>query len=333
MEATTLDLERQLLFAGLRVTRSRTTVLAAVHAHPHADTDMVVDAARQTLPDLSRQAVHDSLRALVETRLVRQLQLGPVVRFEAQGDDHHHALCTSCGRIANVDCVRDGPSCLSPTDIRGFTVNDVDVVYRGLCPDCAEQHGVLPPAQDRQRDGRRPASHADDGARPEPPSRREPDTPVAPPTPPAVVARSPSYPASRRARLGRSASRPQPDPLTPQPGQPWPQPDPPLTWTDGILAATAGRDQPRPAASLPTDPEPTGEPEAPPTAEDTQPLWDPAEPRRSRSRPPAADDLPHPTLPVETVGHGPSGPDTSPPAADAPTRRRARHEASRPQPV
>ena len=32
--------------AGLRVTRPRVAVLAAVHAHPHADTDSIIGAVR-----------------------------------------------------------------------------------------------------------------------------------------------------------------------------------------------------------------------------------------------------------------------------------------------
>ena len=43
---TTSDLERMLRGAALRVTRPRVAVLAAVHDHPHADTDAIIDAVR-----------------------------------------------------------------------------------------------------------------------------------------------------------------------------------------------------------------------------------------------------------------------------------------------
>ncbi|MCL2466093.1 MAG: transcriptional repressor [Micrococcales bacterium] len=138
MEVTTLDVERLIRVAGLRVTRSRSAVLEAVHGHPHAGVDMIVDAARRTLPDLSRQGVHDALRALGEAGLVRRFQLGSMVRFEPQnGDDHHHVVCTSCGRLADVKCVAGHSPCVSPVDTRDFLVTMVDVVYLGVCPDCA----------------------------------------------------------------------------------------------------------------------------------------------------------------------------------------------------
>ena len=45
---TTSDFERMLRGAALRVTRPRVAVLAAVHAHPHADTDSIIGAVRRT---------------------------------------------------------------------------------------------------------------------------------------------------------------------------------------------------------------------------------------------------------------------------------------------
>ncbi|MEO6509373.1 MAG: transcriptional repressor, partial [Nocardioides sp.] len=64
------DVSQRLRGVGLRVTRPRLAVLAAVHALPHADTDAVIGAVRRDLPDVSHQAVYDSLRTLTESGLV-----------------------------------------------------------------------------------------------------------------------------------------------------------------------------------------------------------------------------------------------------------------------
>ena len=45
--------------AELRVTRPRLAVLAAVAEYPHADTNTIVGVVRQSLPEVSRQAVYD----------------------------------------------------------------------------------------------------------------------------------------------------------------------------------------------------------------------------------------------------------------------------------
>ena len=62
---TTSNFEHMLRGAGLRVTGPRVAVLAAVHDHPHADTDSITGAVREDLGVVvSLQAVYDVLRAL-----------------------------------------------------------------------------------------------------------------------------------------------------------------------------------------------------------------------------------------------------------------------------
>ena len=124
---------------GLRVTRPRTAVLSAVHDHPHADTDSLIDAVRQDSGEVSHQAVYDVLRALTTADLVRCIEPpGSVPRYEARvGDNHHHIVCRSCGAIADVDCAVGAAPCLAPSDDHGFTIDEAEVVYRGLCPDCS----------------------------------------------------------------------------------------------------------------------------------------------------------------------------------------------------
>src|SRR5580658_2045180 len=129
--------------ADLRVTRPRVAVLEAVDAHPHADTETIFSAVRIALPDVSRQAVYDSLNALTAVGLVRRIQpSGPVARYESRvGDNHHHVVCRSCGVIADVDCAVGDAHCLRPSDdggvLEGFEIDEVEVVYWGLCPDCS----------------------------------------------------------------------------------------------------------------------------------------------------------------------------------------------------
>nr|WP_272955039.1 Fur family transcriptional regulator [Kribbella shirazensis] len=125
--------------AALRVTRPRMAVLRAVHRHPHADTDGIIRATRDELPDVSHQAVYDVLRALADAGLVRRIQpAGSVARYEARvGDNHHHLVCRSCGTIVDVDCAVGHAPCLTASDDRGFVVDEAEVVYWGLCPTCA----------------------------------------------------------------------------------------------------------------------------------------------------------------------------------------------------
>ncbi len=125
--------------ADLRVTRPRVAVLTAVHQHPHADTDSIISYVRADHGEVSHQAVYDVLRALTSAGLVRRIEpAGSVARYEARvGDNHHHAVCRSCGTIADVDCAVGDTPCLTASDDRGFKIEEAEVVYWGLCPDCA----------------------------------------------------------------------------------------------------------------------------------------------------------------------------------------------------
>ena len=139
------DYAEQLRMAEMRVTRPRVAVLEAVHANPHADTDTIFGAVRAGLPEVSRQAVYDVLHALTDAGLVRRIQpSGSVARYESRvGDNHHHVVCRTCGVIADVDCAVGDPPCLTPSDddanLDGFVLDEAEVIYWGLCPDCSTQ--------------------------------------------------------------------------------------------------------------------------------------------------------------------------------------------------
>jgi Fe2+ or Zn2+ uptake regulation protein len=131
--------------ADLRVTRPRVAVLEALRDHPHADTETILSAVRNGLPDVSRQAVYDVLNALTAVGLVRRIQpLGMVARYESRvGDNHHHVVCRSCGVIADVDCAVGEAPCLTPsnndTALEGFVLDEAEVIYWGLCPQCSTE--------------------------------------------------------------------------------------------------------------------------------------------------------------------------------------------------
>ena len=133
------ELEELLRGAALRVTKPRVAVLTAVYAHPHADTDEIIGAARAELSDVSHQAVYDVLRVLTSAGLVRRIQpSGSLARYESRiGDNHHHLVCRSCGSITDVDCAVGDAPCLVASDDHGYAIDQAEVTYWGLCPSCS----------------------------------------------------------------------------------------------------------------------------------------------------------------------------------------------------
>ncbi|QAY64891.1 transcriptional repressor [Xylanimonas allomyrinae] len=125
--------------AALRITKPRLAVISAVDRLAHPDTESVIAAVREAIPDVSHQTVYDSLRTLSDLGILRRIQpAGSVARYETRtGDNHHHLVCRSCGAVVDVDCAIGETICLTPSEDHGFQIDEAEVVYWGVCPQCA----------------------------------------------------------------------------------------------------------------------------------------------------------------------------------------------------
>ncbi len=125
---------------GLRVTAPRLATLAVVEEHQHSDAEFIAGEVRERLGSVSTQAVYDVLHALTEKGLVRRVSIDSrKARFEIHaGDNHHHMVCSNCGKIENIPCVTGEAPCLTPEDHLGFDIGVAEVLFVGLCPACRE---------------------------------------------------------------------------------------------------------------------------------------------------------------------------------------------------
>jgi Fur family transcriptional regulator, stress-responsive regulator len=126
---------------GYRVTGQRLAVLRAVAREPHLTADAVAETVRAELGAISLQAVYDVLAVLVDVGLIRRIQpAGSPARFEARvRDNHHHVICRSCGRTADVDCAVGTAPCLTAIDNKGYEIDEAEVIYWGRCAECQPQ--------------------------------------------------------------------------------------------------------------------------------------------------------------------------------------------------
>ena len=120
------------------MTAQRVAVLAAVSGRPHATADEVAKVVRAEIGVISRQAVYDALGILADKSLIRRIQpAGSPARYEDRtGDNHHHLICRTCGRMADVDCAVGAAPCLTPAADAGFEIDEAEVIYWGRCPEC-----------------------------------------------------------------------------------------------------------------------------------------------------------------------------------------------------
>ena len=136
-----IDAAHALREHGLHVTPQRLAVLESVSSHQHATADSVIDLVRSSIGTVSRQAVYDSLSALVDAGILRRIEpAGSPARYETRvGDNHHHVVCRTCGSLADVDCALGDTPCLTAANYQGFVIDEAEVVYWGTCPQCTEQ--------------------------------------------------------------------------------------------------------------------------------------------------------------------------------------------------
>jgi Fur family transcriptional regulator, stress-responsive regulator len=87
------------------------------------------------MPTISLKTVYQVLHDLQELGEVRALEVGTgATRFHTAGE-HHHLVCRGCAAI--VDVAFDASLVVLPNQRKyGFAIDEVELTFRGLCPNC-----------------------------------------------------------------------------------------------------------------------------------------------------------------------------------------------------
>jgi Fe2+ or Zn2+ uptake regulation protein len=124
---------------GLRVTPQRQAIfglLQDVDSHPTVES--LFDSARSQMPTISRRTVYQTVHDLESLGEVALLDVGTgSIRVDPNVEHaHQHLVCTQCGTVRDV--LLDIADLRVPARFRReFTVEAVEVVFRGVCEQCA----------------------------------------------------------------------------------------------------------------------------------------------------------------------------------------------------
>lgn len=137
----------------MQVTAQRLAVLQAVGDAPHGTAAEIATVAREDIGTVSLQAVYDALATLSEKGIIRRIQpAGSPARYEDRtGDNHHHLICRTCGRMVDVDCAVGETPCLTAGESSGFEIDEAEVIYWGTCPDCLQTEPLQASTDRRQQ--------------------------------------------------------------------------------------------------------------------------------------------------------------------------------------
>ncbi|MBQ1949975.1 MAG: transcriptional repressor [Clostridia bacterium] len=134
------EIAKMLSSRGIRPTQQRLAVydyLLQHRTHPSADT--IYGALIEQNPTFSRTTVYNSLHTLVQAALVKELTMDTEERhYDADIRPHGHFHCRQCGEIADIRLDGDLLQALRPA---GYTVQEQEVYFSGLCPACGEATG------------------------------------------------------------------------------------------------------------------------------------------------------------------------------------------------
>jgi Fur family transcriptional regulator, stress-responsive regulator len=134
------QIAEQLRRHALRATAARVAVYAAVAGlDGHPDVQRIIARVHADGDSVSTQAVYDCLATLTGAGLLRRIEpAGSPARYETRvGDNHHHIVCRACGATQDIDCGVGAAPCLEPgAGTGGFAVDEAEVTFWGLCPDC-----------------------------------------------------------------------------------------------------------------------------------------------------------------------------------------------------
>ena len=127
---------------GWRVTPQRRAVAEVLTGdHVHLTPEEVHERAKDRLPEVSLATVYNTLREMVAMGEVLELRIGDgPARYDPNThSEHHHLVCTSCGALLDVHPTRIDTLALPRSQRHGYIIDDVDVTFRGRCPDSARQ--------------------------------------------------------------------------------------------------------------------------------------------------------------------------------------------------
>jgi Fe2+ or Zn2+ uptake regulation protein len=127
---------------GLRVTPQRRVIFRLLEGNDsHPTVEALYERARVEMPAISLKTVYQTVHELEALGEVRTLDLGTgSLRVDPNVDErHHHLVCTVCGRVR--DLTADvGRLTVPARQRRGFSIEHVQVIFRGRCDECSDQH-------------------------------------------------------------------------------------------------------------------------------------------------------------------------------------------------
>ncbi|MCH4083620.1 MAG: transcriptional repressor [Olsenella sp.] len=137
-----------------RNTRQRQMVLDEVRSRcDHPTAEQIYEAVRARDPRVSQATVYRNLHLLAQEGQILSIKAPGVEHFDLRRDAHPHLVCVRCGSVVDVPLASDDPKLdASVANKTGWQVLDHQLIFRGVCPDCAAREAQAADADAGEKD-------------------------------------------------------------------------------------------------------------------------------------------------------------------------------------
>ncbi len=118
--------------------KQRDTILEIIkNTKSHPSADVVYNAARKIIPNISLGTVYRNLSKLVEEKLIIKLDISAEAEhFDGNTNPHYHIVCAECGSIYDIDAAPFAELNTWAARLFRGEVYKHSVTFFGLCEAC-----------------------------------------------------------------------------------------------------------------------------------------------------------------------------------------------------
>jgi Fe2+ or Zn2+ uptake regulation protein len=122
----------------LKVTPQRLEILKYLDKNKvHPTASKIYTDLKKRNPSLSKTTIYNSLETLKRNNIINELTIEKTEsRYEFEKTMHHHFLCKSCGKIADIDI--ECPH-LNEMLKSKYKVHQVHGYFKAICEDCLKK--------------------------------------------------------------------------------------------------------------------------------------------------------------------------------------------------
>lgn len=125
---------------GLKNTEARMAVLACLESElSPMDAGSLFNFLKKQGISADQATVYRILNTFYEKGIVKRIEIGEgKYRYEVTADDHHHLICTNCGRIEDIEDKFMDEIEKEIYKKKGFRVKSHSLEFFGLCRKCQQ---------------------------------------------------------------------------------------------------------------------------------------------------------------------------------------------------